>query len=106
MKRTGLFLLELQAQQIGKKMVVTKPLATIVQTNQEQVRTIELLQHLVTTVIAGERVAKRPVQTCQNRSSQKKVLRFFSLAVEHFLQQVIQNKAVVAGKIFHQFRTI
>src|SRR5262245_16139367 len=106
MRRAGLFLLELQTKQVGEKVVITKPLAAIIQTNQEKVRALELLEHFVTALVLRECVAERAVETREHRSAQQKVLDLLCLAVQNFFQQVVENEAIVAGELFYQLRAV
>src|SRR5689334_22758296 len=87
-------------------VVITKPLAAIVQANQKQVRAVQLLQHFVTALIAGEGVAERAVQARENRSAQQEILDLLGLAVQHFFQQVIEYETIIAGKLLHQLGTV
>src|SRR5262249_13199302 len=62
----GLFLLEFQAQKIREEMVITKPLPTIIQANQKQVGTLQLIEHFVPALITGESIAERAIQAREN----------------------------------------
>ncbi len=82
-------------------MVVTKPLATPVETNQKQVGAFDLLEHFVPALITGKRVAEWAVQAREHRSAQEKILNLFGLTIQHFFEQVIQDKTIIAGKLFN-----
>src|SRR5262249_29158342 len=104
--RVCLFLFEFQAQKIREEVVITKPLATIVEANQKQVGTLQLLEHFVPALVLSESIAERSVQAREDRGSQQKVVHLLRLAIQDFFQQVVQYKTVVAGKLLHQFRAI
>src|SRR5436190_612942 len=64
---------QLQAQQIAEQMVVAEPLATAVEGNQEQVRTLNLLQPGDPVRPARDRVTDRGAQPLQDRGAQQEL---------------------------------
>ena len=68
-----LLLLQARAQEVGKQMVVAPPAPHLVHRHKEQVRSLDLLQHLLAVAAACDGVAERPRQPLQDRRLQQEV---------------------------------
>src|SRR6185369_17331023 len=64
----------------------------------EQVPVLEDLQPLAAVVVAGECVAQRSSQLREHRGVEEEPANVLGLAVEHLLDQVVQDEAVAAGE--------
>src|SRR6185312_15636589 len=71
--QAGLGARELLAQHIPEQMVITEPLAPAVEADQEQVRTLNLLQPGDPIRPARDRVADRAAQPLQDRRAQQEL---------------------------------
>ena len=79
-------------------MVVAVPLPLVVEGDDEQVPALEDLQRLAAVVAAGERVAQRAGHLLEHRGVEEEPANVAGLAVEHLLDQVVQDEAVAAGE--------
>ena len=96
--RSGYSVEEPGAQCVSEQVVVAVPLPLVVERDDEQVPALEDLQPLAAVVAAGERVAQRPRQLREHRGVEEEPANVLGLAVEHLLDQVVQDEAVAAGE--------
>src|SRR5215203_3210031 len=88
--------LELVEQQLGEEVVVTVPLALLVQRNHEQVGVGEFAQEPARTLPARHHVAKRSRQPSQDRGLQQKLPNLLGEASQNLLSQEADDVAVGA----------
>jgi hypothetical protein len=79
-------------------MVVAVPLAPIVQGDDEQVRSLERNEGVTSVVPAGKRITQRPGQSVQHGRCHEELLNRWRLMAQHFLDQVVDDVAVIAGE--------
>ncbi len=87
---------EVGLQDVGEEVVVAVPAATVVERDDEQVGAVERLQHGGAVVAAGDGVAQRTAQPIENRGLNKEIPHTFGLPIEHLVDQVVDDVAVVA----------
>ena len=87
------------AEHVGEQVVIAVPVAAVVERDEEQVRPIELLERRPPAGSAGDRVAERAGQPVEHRGLQQERSDLFGLAVEHLLDEVVDDEAVVAGEV-------
>src|SRR3712207_7391344 len=85
-------------QDVGEQVVVAVPPAAVVERDEKQVRPVEGLQRLPTVVPAGDRVAQRAAQPAEDRGLQQKGPDLLRLALQHLLDQVVDDVPVVDRK--------
>ena len=79
-------------------MVIAVPAALIVQGNQEEVGLFELNQAGLALAAIGDRVAQRAGQAIEDGRLEEKRCYVRRLAVQHFLDEVVEDKAIAARK--------
>ena len=94
----GLFVQQARVQYVGKELVIAVPLATVVERGQEQVSTIQGIEHGFATVLARDVVAEWSGQPAQDGGLQQEGLDLVGLALHHLLHQVVDDVAVIAGE--------
>ena len=87
------------AEHVGEQVVIPVPVASIVERDEEQVRTVELFQRRSPVGSRGDRVAESAGQAVEHRGLQQERSDRFGLAVEHLLDEVVDDEAVVAGEV-------
>ena len=88
--------LEAGAQQVGEQLVVAPPAADLIQGHQEQVGPLDLFQHRLAVVAAGDRVTQSAAQPLQHRGLEQELAHRLRLAFEHLLAQEVENVPVAA----------
>src|SRR5215208_5559030 len=94
--------LELEEQQLGEEMVVTVPLALLVQGYYEQVGASELAQEPGGTLPTRHRVAKGTLHRPQYRGLEQKQPHFFGEASQNLLSQQADDVAIGAPERLYQ----
>ena len=94
----GLLVQQARLQHVGEEVVVAIPLAAVVERDQEQVAALQRLQHGLAAVLAGDGIAQRAAQPVQDGGLQQEVPDLVGLALQHLLDQVVDDVAVVAGE--------
>ena len=98
----GPLLLQADAEQVGEQAMVTPPAANLIQRHQEQACLLNLLQHGLAIVPAGDRIAQPAAEAFQHRGFQQELAHLLRLAVEHFSGQIVQDVAVAAAEGRHE----
>ena len=70
-RQLGLLVQEARPQDVGEELVVAVPLAPVVERDEEQVASIERLQHGLAPALAGHGVAQRAGQPVEDRGLQQ-----------------------------------
>ena len=83
-------------QDVGEEVVVAVPAPTVVERDDEQVGAVERLQHGGAVVTAGDGVAQRTAEPIKNRRLNKEIPNTFGLPIEHLVDEVVDDVAVVA----------
>jgi hypothetical protein len=86
---------------LGKQGVIAVPLPFVVQGHGEQVRSLDLLQHLGSGRQIGilqQGIAQRATQTIQDGRLQQEGLEGLGLALQDFVGQIVQDKVVAPRK--------
>ena len=87
-----------RAQRLGEEVVVAPPLPLVVERDHEEVRPLERLQLLLAVGAAGDRVAQRAGQVVEDRGVEQERPDVLGLAVEHLVDEVVEDEAVAAGE--------
>jgi hypothetical protein len=72
--------------------------ASVVERDQEQVLSLNRLEHGPAAVLAGDRIAQRAGQPAQHGGLQQEVPKVLGLALQHLLDQVVDDVAVIPGE--------
>ena len=83
------------SQHVCEQVVIAVPLPPVVERNQEQVAAIEGLEHGLAAALPGDRVAQRAVEPVQDGGVQQELADLAGLALQHLLDQVVDDVAVV-----------
>src|SRR6185295_18675314 len=86
-----LFLDQMSLQDVGKEVVVSVPLALIVQRDNEEVATFERLQDAPAAFVRGDHIAEGAAQPAENRGLQQEASDRGRLPFQNLLDQVIHN---------------
>ena len=78
--------------------MVAIPAAAVVERDQEQVPSIERLQHGLATALAGDGIAQRAAQPVQDGGLQQEAPDLFGLTLQDLLDQVVDDVAIVPGE--------
>jgi hypothetical protein len=79
-------------------VVVAVPPPLVVQGDDEEVLPLEGVQHRPAARSTGQGVAEAAGQLVEHRGVEQELPHLVRLPVQHLLQQVVQNEAVVAGE--------
>ena len=97
-------LLGTAAQHLGKQLVIAIPAPLPIERNQEQVLTLQLVQHQLAVggirrriVAEQEGIAERAGQLIEDGGVQQEALDMARLLLEHIFDQVIEDEAMAAG---------
>ena len=92
----GLLVLQTREEYVGEQVMVAIPLALIVERHQEQISSLELLEHRLPIGLAGDSVGRGPAQPGQDRGSEEELSDRIGLALEDLLDKVVDDVAIVA----------
>ena len=98
----GLLLPEAGPEQVGEQLMVAPPAPDLVQGDQEQIRPLQPLQHLLAPGSAGDRITQRPTQPLQHTGRQQKLAHQRGLAVQDLGGQIVQDRTVAAREAGHE----
>ena len=98
----GVFVGQPGAEHVGEEVVIAVPVASIVEGDEEQVRAVELLQRRSPVGAQGDGVAQPAGEAVEHRGLQEERSDRFGLAVEHLLDEVVDDEAVVAGEVLDE----
>jgi hypothetical protein len=93
---------QLEAQEVGKQLVVAKPGSLPVQRDDERVRVLQLEQDSLRVAPLREQVGKLAVHAGNDRSSQQHPLDLDRLVFQHLGEEVLADGAVAAGELVHE----
>ena len=85
-------------KQVGEQVMVAKPLALVVQRNNEDIRPVEALKDSLSILAIRYGLAQPCVQTLQKGGMQQERLHVLGLALKDLLDQIICDINVAAGK--------
>ena len=94
----GLLVQQARPQHVGEEMVIAIPLAAVVERDQEQVPSLQRLQHGLAAVLAGDGIAQWAAQPVQDGGLQQEAADILGLALQDLLDQVVDDVAVVPGE--------
>ena len=80
-------------------MVIAKPRTARVERDDERVRAFELLKNALGTRASGEQIGERPVDPLEDRRPEQQLPTGWRLALEHFGDQVLCNRAFAPGEL-------
>ena len=93
-----LFLFEVGAKDVGEEVVVAVPLAPVVERDDQEVGSLKPLQHGLATGGSGDGVAEGPTEPVKNACANEKASDLVGLSGEYFVDQIIDDVAVVTGE--------
>jgi len=93
-----LLVVEAGLQHVGEEVVVSVPAAPVVERDEEEVGALQALECGAAAVLARHGVAQVAGEAGEHRSPQEEVANLRRLAVQHLLDQVVDDVAVVAGE--------
>ena len=79
-------------------MVVSVPLAACVERDHEEVPAIEILEGGLTAILSSDGIAQSPRHPIQDAGRKEEPAHVVGLALQHFLDEVIDDEAVVASE--------
>ena len=85
------------AQDVGEEVMVAVPAAAVVEVDDEDVAPLQRFEHRLTALVAGDRVAQRAAQRVEDRLLQQELADTRGLALQHLLDQVVDDVAIVPG---------
>ena len=94
----GLLVEQARLQHVGKEVVVAIPPAAVVERDQEQVPSVQRLQHGLAAVLPGDGIAQRAAQPVQDGGLQQEGPDTVGLTLQDLLDQVVDDVAVIAGE--------
>ena len=94
----GPFIAQARLEHVGEQMVVPIPLPPVVQRDEEQVLSLERLQHRLAAVLAGNGIGQRAIQPAENRGLQQERADRFGLALQDLFNEVVDDVSVVSRK--------
>ncbi len=94
----GRLVAQLDPQQLGEELVVAVPAVPALHRDHEGARPLQLGQHRLAVVAAGERVRQLAVEPVQDRGAQQHRPDRRRLARQHLAGQVVGDAALVAGE--------
>ena len=86
-------------EDVGEQVVVAVPLATVVERDDEQVRSLQRLEHRLARRLARDGIAERSRETTEDRRVQQETADLRRLAVEHLVGEVVDDEAIVACEV-------
>ena len=95
-----------RAQDICEQVVVSVPLATCVEWDHEEIAAFEDLERGLTSILARDRVAQGTGQPVEDGGPLQEPTDVVGLSLEHFLDEVIHDEAIVAGEARDEARNI
>ena len=94
----GLLVQQVRPQHVGEELVIAIPAAAVVERDEEQVPSIEGLEHGLAVVLAGDGIAQRAGHAGQDRGLQQEAPDTLGLTLQDLLDQVVDDVAVVPGE--------
>src|SRR6267154_571999 len=97
-RMVGLLVQQARMQHVCEELVVAVPTAAVVERDQEQVPSIQRLQHGLATTLPGDGIAQRTAQPAQDRGLQQEGLDTIGLTLQHLLDQVVDDVTIIPGE--------
>ena len=85
-------------QDICEQVVVSVPLAACVERDHEEIPAIEDLERGLTAILPRDGVAQGTGQPIEDAGPQQEPAHVFRLSLQHFLDEVVDDEAIVAGE--------
>src|SRR6266567_9627559 len=82
-------------QHVSEEIVVAIPPAAVVKRDQEQVPSIQRLQHGLAATLPGDGIAQWTAQSAEDGGLQQEGLDVIGLTLQNFLNQVVDDVAVI-----------
>ena len=90
------------AQQVGEQRVVAKPIAAAVERDHQRVGGDQRIEDIGRVVAPGQRVGERGADAVDDRRGQQQFARGVALARQHLVDQVRDDRAIVARELGHE----
>jgi hypothetical protein len=85
-------------QHVCEEVVIAIPPTAIIKRDQEQVASVQCVQHRLPTRPAGDRITERAAQPVQDAGLQQEIPDLLGLALQDLLGQVVDDVTVVPGE--------
>ena len=85
-------------EHVGEEVVVAVPVAPVIQRDEEEVAALQGRQPRAAARLAGDGVAQRAAQPVQDGGVQQEAAHRRGLALQHLLDQVVHDVAVIPGE--------
>src|SRR3954470_12460509 len=89
---------EMLLQHVGKEMVVAIPLAPVVERDDEEIATLQVLEDRLRIGFSKDRVAQWPAQSAEHGGAKQKTADRFGLGAEDFVDEVVGNVTTLTGE--------
>ena len=86
------------AEHVGEQVVVAGPLPLVVEGDNEEVGSIETLEHHAAVGPSRDGVAQRSGEPVEDGGVQQELADVLGLVLQHLVEQVVQDEAVAAGE--------
>ena len=96
----------MRPEDVGKEVVISIPVALVIQWDDKQVASFQDLQHLSTVVSARDGIAKGTVEPFENRGLHQEAPDTFGLTMQDLLHQVVRDVPVIAGESRYEPRNV
>ena len=93
-------------QDIREQVVVSVPLATCVEWDHEEIPAIEDLERGLTAILSRDRIAQGTGQPVEDGGPQQEPAHVVGLSLQHLLDEVVDDEAIVAGETRDEARDI
>ncbi len=94
--------LELADEQAAEQVVVAEPAPLAVERDHEQVRALELEQHLRAVAALGDRVGQRAAEAFEDRRAHQQLPHLARLAQDDSVPEVVDEVAVVDRQVLEE----
>ena len=85
-------------EDIGEEVVVSVPLAPSVERDQEEIPSIEVLEHALAAIQSGDRIAQGPGEPIEDAGPEEESAYVRGLSLQHFLGEVVDDEAIVSSE--------
>src|SRR5919112_1892277 len=89
---------QMRTENFGEEVMVTIPLASVIQRHNEEVAPLESLQHHSGVLLVGDGIAQRATQPVENGGLEQEIPDTFGLALQDLFDQIVQYVAVVSSE--------
>ena len=96
----------LQSEPFGEEVMVTEPLAAVIERDDEQVQSVEVLDQRLGVVDARDGLAQGCVEAIEDRGGQQETAQRCGQLAKDLVAQVIGDVTVIAGELIDEGRWV